>query len=156
MARTRTHTHMHTHHYCIWHTVEGSHPQFEVLPYLLLQASHLGHVIAGGREETQLQLLWLGHHLAEQLIVGENWSSCERAVVLNALSSHWQLRGREREREGGVGHLLCSVYMYTCTVLLKVYTVHVHVHCTCSFYGTCSFYIHVHVHVYSTCTHAYT
>ena len=147
-THTHTHTHMHTHHYCIWHTVEGSHPQFEVLPYLLLQASHLGHVVAGGREETQLQLLWLGHHLAEQLVVGENWSSCERAVVLNALSSHWQLRGRG---EGGVGHLLCSVYMYiqcTCTVLLKVYTVHVHFMVHVHFY--------IHVHVYSTCTHAYT
>ena len=77
-----------------------THPLPELQSELLLQRGHSGSVLAGGREEAQLQLVGLSHHLAEQLVVGEDGSTGERTVVLDALTTHRELEGGGR-REGG-------------------------------------------------------
>ena len=74
-----------------------------VAEQFLLQVSHIGHVLSGCREKTQLQLLWLGHHLAEELIMGEDgvW---ERESGRMRYSVAPQVAGEEinvDERKGG-------------------------------------------------------
>ena len=57
----------------------------------LLQVSHLGHVLTGCTEMTQLQFLWLAHHLTEELIVEEDGGVGERTEVCATLLPHRQL-----------------------------------------------------------------
>ena len=68
------------------------HPLSQLLPQPLLLCCHLSGVITGRGQETQLQLVRLGHHLAQQLIVGEDRSAGERAVVIDAQASNWELQ----------------------------------------------------------------
>ena len=46
-----------------------------VAEQFLFQVSHIGHVLSGHREKTQLQPLWLDHHLTEEFIMGEGRES---------------------------------------------------------------------------------
>ena len=49
----------------------------------------------GCREKTQLQLVWLGHHCTEELLMGEDRCVGEKAVVYATLAPHtWQLVAR--------------------------------------------------------------
>ena len=78
---------------------DTTHPLLQLLPQFLLQAGHLLCVLTGRREETQLQLLRLSHHLTEQLIVGEDRCAGQRAVMLNTLPTHRKL-GRNDKQQG--------------------------------------------------------
>ena len=59
-------------------------PSSQTQSQFLLQVSHLGHVLTGCREKTQIQLLWLGHHRTEE----EKTDVWEKAVVCTTLSPH--------------------------------------------------------------------
>ena len=98
-----THTHTHTHTYTYTHTHTDTLPanllfKFPLLFLLLLV--HSDGIVGCINQQHQVQLLWVSHHLAQHLIVGEHGRPAHGLVVAGTLPSQRQLGCTQQEDVG--------------------------------------------------------
>lgn len=67
---------------------------FHLQLHHFLQLDHVSRVLSCNEEKAELETIWLGHHLADKLVVGEHRRATHGTVVVNALTTNGKLLGK--------------------------------------------------------------
>lgn len=74
---------------------EKTHHLLDSLPQLGFLLYHIVHFFEDGRRQLHIEVLGIGHHFAQKLLMGEDAVTVEAAVVGDTLTSQRQL-GKQR------------------------------------------------------------